>query len=186
MVTLKAAIPPYVAFVLGGYAIHLSRKDRPAVVICSAPSTAQNAFIFARENGPRTGLLRSPSVLSRLSLLVATCPPGSPADEISHYRTPPQPLRAAAYRLCVNDGKTHLWEMFLRGPRPLARSAILPRDRLHGVPLGPRLGLLARGQGELPGRPGGRRPDRGDVPRHRRTRPYGPGVPRPGGPPSGR
>jgi predicted permease len=53
-VTLKIAIQPCVAFVLGRYAMHLSRNDLLAVVICSALPTAQNAFIYAREYGLRT------------------------------------------------------------------------------------------------------------------------------------
>jgi predicted permease len=75
-VTLKIVFQPCVAFVLGRYAVHLSRADLLAVVACSALPTAQNAFIFAREYGLRTELVRSSivasSVLSMLSLLLAT------------------------------------------------------------------------------------------------------------------
>jgi predicted permease len=82
-VTLKIAIQPCVAFVLGRYAMHLSRNDLLAVVICSALPTAQNAFIFAREYGLRTELVRNSivasSLLSMLSLLVATWLLGPPA-----------------------------------------------------------------------------------------------------------
>jgi predicted permease len=75
-VTLKIALQPCVAFVLGRYVVHLSRVDLLAVVICSALPTAQNAFIYAREYGLRTELVRdaivASSVLSMLSLLLAT------------------------------------------------------------------------------------------------------------------
>lgn len=75
-VGLKVMIQPCVAFVLGRYAIHLSRTDLVAVVICSALPTAQNAFIYAREYGLRTELVRNSivvsSALSMLSLLLAT------------------------------------------------------------------------------------------------------------------
>lgn len=75
-VTLKVVVQPCVAFVIGRYAIHLSRNDLLAVVICSALPTAQNAFIYAREYGLRTDLVRNSivtsSVLSMLSLLLAT------------------------------------------------------------------------------------------------------------------
>jgi predicted permease len=75
-VTLKIVMQPCVAFVLGRYAVHLSRGDLLAVVICSALPTAQNVFIYAREYGLRTELVRNSivasSVLSMLSLLLAT------------------------------------------------------------------------------------------------------------------
>jgi predicted permease len=76
-VTLKVVAQPCVAFVLGRYAIHLSHDDLLAVVICSALPTAQNAFIYAREYGLRTELVRdsivASSVLSMLSLLLTMC-----------------------------------------------------------------------------------------------------------------
>ena len=75
-VALKVVVQPCVAFVLGRYAVHLSRADLLAVVICSALPTAQNVFIYAREYGLRTDLVRNSivasSVLSMLALLAAT------------------------------------------------------------------------------------------------------------------
>ncbi|WP_433187603.1 AEC family transporter [Actinoallomurus sp. CA-150999] len=75
-VALKIVVQPCVAFVLGRYAIHLSRTDLLAVVTCSALPTAQNAFIYAREYGLRTELVRNTivasSVLSMGSLLLTT------------------------------------------------------------------------------------------------------------------
>ena len=75
-VLLKIVIQPCVAFVLGRYAVHLSRPDLLAVVVCSALPTAQNVFIFAREYDLRTALVRNAivasSALSMLSLLLAT------------------------------------------------------------------------------------------------------------------
>lgn len=65
-VTLKTLVQPCVAFVLGRYAVHLSRADLLAVVICSALPTAQNVFIYAREYGLRTGLVRTSIVASSL------------------------------------------------------------------------------------------------------------------------
>ncbi|MGH3376756.1 MAG: AEC family transporter [Actinoallomurus sp.] len=85
-VTLKIVMQPCVAFVLGRYAVHLSREDLLAVVICSALPTAQNVFIYAREYGLRTELVRdsilASSVLSMLSLLLAMwlLGPVSPAN----------------------------------------------------------------------------------------------------------
>lgn len=74
-VALKVVVQPCVAFVLGRYAVHLSRADLLAVVICSALPTAQNVFIYAREYGLRTDLVRNSivasSVLSMLALLTA-------------------------------------------------------------------------------------------------------------------
>jgi predicted permease len=75
-VSLKIVVQPCVAFVLGRYAVHLSRTDLLAVVACSALPTAQNAFIYAREYGLRTELVRNAivasSALSMISLLLAT------------------------------------------------------------------------------------------------------------------
>lgn len=74
-VALKLVMQPGVTFLLGRYAVHLSRTDLLAVVICAALPTAQNVFIYAREYGLRTELVRdvivTSSVLSMLSLLLA-------------------------------------------------------------------------------------------------------------------
>lgn len=146
VVGLKVVIQPCVAFVLGRYAVHLSRTDLVAVVICSALPTAQNVFVYARGYGLRSALVRNAiiasSALSMLSLFAATWllgpqTAGRPCLHISCTSTPKRPIR----------------EMFLRDRRPRTWSAVLSRDRHHGVPLGACLGLLARRQGELPGRP---------------------------------
>ena len=64
-VLLKIVIQPCVAFVLGRYAVHLSRPDLLAVVVCSALPTAQNVFIFVGEYDLRTALVRNAIVWNR-------------------------------------------------------------------------------------------------------------------------
>ncbi|MFG2721773.1 AEC family transporter [Streptomyces sp. NPDC048416] len=66
LVTLKTAVQPLLAYVLGRWVFGLGGHDLFAVVLCAALPTAQNAFIFASEYRLDTALPRDTVLLSTL------------------------------------------------------------------------------------------------------------------------
>lgn len=68
---LKLIAQPLVTFAIGAFALHLSRPELLAVVICAGLPTAQNTFIFAQEYGVAEALA-SRAVLITTTLSLAT------------------------------------------------------------------------------------------------------------------
>ncbi|MEU9099869.1 AEC family transporter [Streptomyces sp. NPDC048361] len=66
LVTLKTAVQPMLAYVLGRWVFGLDGHELFAVVLCSGLPTAQNAFIFASEYRLDTALPRDTVLLSTL------------------------------------------------------------------------------------------------------------------------
>ncbi|WP_328307253.1 AEC family transporter [Streptomyces sp. NBC_00442] len=66
LVTLKTAVQPLLAYVLGRWVFGLGGHELFAVVLCSGLPTAQNAFIFASEYRLDTALARDTVLLSTL------------------------------------------------------------------------------------------------------------------------
>ncbi|MEV5277021.1 AEC family transporter [Streptomyces sp. NPDC052811] len=71
LVTLKTAVQPLLALVLGRWVFGLGGHELFAVVLCAALPTAQNAFIFAAEYRLDTELPRDTVLLTTLLSMVS-------------------------------------------------------------------------------------------------------------------